>query len=578
MKNLIPRRLTPLFFFFSILGNAQSTISDDFKIQKAQQRYPMLEVCQPEGLQEKILCGTLMVYENRETLQGKKIPIDVRILPSLEPNPPKKAYLMHPGGPGGTTNSFMFYLFGENGPDYNIRAERDVIVMDFRGMGASAINCDAISSIRPMSNGFVYDIEKIKACLDALKDKVDLTQYNTGNVVDDIEEIRNWLGIEKLDIRGGSYGVRVALEYSRRYTDQVNSLILSGIVPPNYDYVNRMDKAVEKQIKRLINECNSDSICNTYYPNFEKELYETRERLKKVPKKLIYEADSLATELVINDKTYRQMVGHLFLSGNKDDIIPMVVHEAYEGNFYPLINSGSFNLSMPMFLSAFCPEEINRVVYRKRETDSLFTEGAIAEEKEEACSQWLTLNNADWLEEPLKAAVPILLFTGENDANTPMVLGESIATRFPDTSRHLVIPYQGHSSSSMASACRSGIISEFIKTGDLKSLDTTCLAALKPTPFIYAMKLPNSDFKKYGGNYKNDDPGKKMRLYERQGMYYMEDENSVYAGDAQLLYKGNDTFGLVDCNPCKLIFEMEGNTVKKVTRAFREKVIFYPEE
>lgn len=31
----------------------------------AESRYPMLNRCQAEGIKEEILCGTLMVYEDR---------------------------------------------------------------------------------------------------------------------------------------------------------------------------------------------------------------------------------------------------------------------------------------------------------------------------------------------------------------------------------------------------------------------------------------------------------------------------------------------------------------------------------
>ena len=545
---------------------------NDAPLQKALERYPMLEICQPAQVQEMILCGTFMVYENRKTMQGKKIPIDVRILPSISPNPDKKAYVMHPGGPGGTTHDFMFYLYGENGPAYKFREDRDVVVMDFRGMGASAVNCEAISSIRPMSEGFVYDEEKIKACLEELKDSVDLTQYNTPNVVEDIEELRSWLSIEKWDFHGNSYGVRVALEYSRRYSNHFNSLILTMSVPPDFNYVNRIDQGVEKQINRLLKLCKTDSICNSYYPDFGSELYEIKKRLKKTPLKFTFEDSTQSTELLITDRIYLEMMGWLFLSGSQDGIIPMVVHEAYKGNFYPLINSVGFPLSMPMHLSAFCPEEINRVVFDEHATDIFFTEGILAKELVEVCSKWPTLYEAKWLDKPLKATVPILLMSGENDQITPVEAGESIASLFPNRSRHLIEPDQGHSFA-FSYPCRYDIIHQFIQSGDLESLDTTCLTESHPTVFTYAQNLTHSNFEKYAGTYRSDEPGKKLRLYAKQGMYYMEDE----IGDAQLLYKGDDTFGLLECVPCKLIFEVEGETVKKATRAFRETVVFYPE-
>ena len=52
----------------------------------AQQRLPLLEVCERPGVEEGLLCGTLEVYENRAAQSGRRIGLSVVVVPAaLQP-------------------------------------------------------------------------------------------------------------------------------------------------------------------------------------------------------------------------------------------------------------------------------------------------------------------------------------------------------------------------------------------------------------------------------------------------------------------------------------------------------------
>ena len=57
----------------------------------------------------------------------------------------------------------------------------------------------------------------------------ELRENTTWDLIDDIERIRDHLGIERWMVFGGSWGSTLALAYAIRHTDRVRSLILRGI-------------------------------------------------------------------------------------------------------------------------------------------------------------------------------------------------------------------------------------------------------------------------------------------------------------------------------------------------------------
>lgn len=549
-------------------------------IQKALERYPMLEPCQPPGYHEQILCGQFNAYENHNSKKGKRIPLDVVVLPANIDDPAKSAYTLHWGGNGGAAYD-KIWTFGQGSTAQKIRATRDVVLIDDRGTGASNIRCAAMDSLKPYSYAFVYDENRIKECLNEVRDQVDLSLYTTPSLVQDYEEVRRWLGLEQYDFYGSSYGTRVGLEYMRQFPDKIRTLTVKGNVPPGFNYINEMDVAIQEQLEILFERCKEDTVCSKYYPDFKKELYEVRDRLKENPVTINYTLeDGKSTNVTMDDLLFRRMVGHQILNGDANEALPLLIHRAYNGNYTPLIVAGgSLNLDMPVFLSQFCPEEVDRFTFDPESigADALFTEGAIGQEKISACEWWMDMPAADWLDESLAGESPILIITGEYDANTPIKMGEQVKNALPDQSRHIILPHNGHAGTTDRD-CRFNLISQFIETKDLQGLDTTCLSDIESTPFAYELALEDEEFDKYAGDYNSEDPSKMLSLHKQNGVFYLLDEFSRFSGPSQLLYKGDDTFDLLDCARCQLIFDMDGDEVSQVQRVYRETVTFQPKE
>lgn len=70
----------------------------------------------------------------------------------------------------------------------------------------------------------------VTRCRDRLTGTADLTRYTTPYAVGDVEQLRQWLGYEKINLWGESYGARAALEYLRRFPGRVRAVVLCTLM------------------------------------------------------------------------------------------------------------------------------------------------------------------------------------------------------------------------------------------------------------------------------------------------------------------------------------------------------------
>jgi pimeloyl-ACP methyl ester carboxylesterase len=102
---------------------------------------------------------------------------------------------------------------------------RDMVVMDLRGTGRSVpLRCPELERA-----GFSGTTEAAAACAASLGPR--RAFYTARDSAEDIEAVRQMLGVEKIALFGGSYGARVALSYARRHPDRVERLILDSPDP-----------------------------------------------------------------------------------------------------------------------------------------------------------------------------------------------------------------------------------------------------------------------------------------------------------------------------------------------------------
>ena len=175
-----------------------------------------LTPCEPAGIPGPAKCGTFEVFENRAARRGRKIGINVIVLPATgnkrEPDP----LFYFAGGPGSGAS--------EDAPGIarafaRIREHRDLVFVDQRGTGQShPLDCTFYNPNDPQSYfEHFFPLEQVRQCRSQLEAKADLTLYTTTIAVDDIDDVRAALGYDKINLFGASYGTRAALVYLRQH-------------------------------------------------------------------------------------------------------------------------------------------------------------------------------------------------------------------------------------------------------------------------------------------------------------------------------------------------------------------------
>jgi pimeloyl-ACP methyl ester carboxylesterase len=185
--------------------------------------------CTVPGIQEEVRCATYAVWENREAKKGRKIGINVVILPAKGPEKLPDPIFFFGGGPGEGIAGKAAGV-AEN----PARQKRDVVLVDQRGTGRSnTLDCEFWGHPLDLRRaaGDVFPMDAVRACKERLEKVADLRYYTTPLAIDDVDEIRAWLGYGKINLSGGSYGTRAAEVYLQRHPESVRTVTLIAVAP-----------------------------------------------------------------------------------------------------------------------------------------------------------------------------------------------------------------------------------------------------------------------------------------------------------------------------------------------------------
>ncbi|MBV9960419.1 MAG: hypothetical protein JO360_18475 [Acidobacteria bacterium] len=123
-----------------------------------------LEPCNLPNLTQEARCGKYEVFEDRAGKSGRKIALNILVMPSTSEKPASDPVFFLAGGPGQGAAT----LAADNGDFLPlIRAERDIVFIDQRGTGSSnPLNCNFLGDRNDMRGYFIrqYTDEAVKAC------------------------------------------------------------------------------------------------------------------------------------------------------------------------------------------------------------------------------------------------------------------------------------------------------------------------------------------------------------------------------------------------------------------------------
>ena len=341
----------------------------------------------------------------------------------------------------------------------------------------------------------MYPVEYVKILRQTLEQRADLTQYTTSIAMDDLDDVRAWLGYDRINLLGLSYGTRAVLVYLRRHPEHARSAILMGVAPTYLKMPLHHARAAKRAMELLLKECASDVTCHQAFPQIERDWEEVLARLGRESARVEYSPpDKSATTVTVEVQRdiFAEKLRNRMYSRDSAKRIPFIIHQAARGDYAPFLKevipadrSVPDSIADGMYLSVTCAEDvpfIDQVEAAKINADNPFGNYRVFQQTR-ACSMWPQGRIPEGYHEPVSSDVPVLIFSGYMDPVTPPERGEEAASHLPN-SRHGIIPQGGHGIEGLTNVeCVDKLMLEFLAKGNAKELDTACLERIGSPPF-----------------------------------------------------------------------------------------------
>jgi pimeloyl-ACP methyl ester carboxylesterase len=439
-------------------------------------------------------CGSLRVFENRQTRQGRTIDLRIVVLPAFSNEARPDPLFFLAGGPGQGAAA-MAEQIGE--AFQRIQQDRDIVLVDQRGTGKSnPLNCrPPTDSLRELNEPDQVGLERLKTCLNGYD--ADLRLYTTSIAMDDLDDVRAYLGYDTIDLYGGSYGTRAALVYLRQHEPHVRAVVLDSVAPPDMRLPLFAARDAQRALDKLLTDCEADEACRTLYPNLGTRLKTLLARLTAQPVRvmLVHPRTGIAEEVSVDARFVAGTLFGALYAPLASSLVPALIDRAERNDFQGMLALGfanetaGENMSVGMQLSVLCAEDASRISPADVERESAGTVfGPRLMSMVKACEFWPRGEVAPTFYEPVVSNVPVLIMSGELDPVTPPAWGDAVASHLK-RARHFVVPGTGHGAA--GAGCGLRLVQEFLNRGSAEGLDPKCLSEVRRPPFFLTPSGPD---------------------------------------------------------------------------------------
>jgi len=446
-----------------------------------------LHACTSDEGPSDARCGTLKVFEDRGKGTGRTISLAIVVLPALSDDDRQDPLVFLAGGPGQGAAKMAPLV---RAAFARIQRHRDIVLVDQRGTGRSnPLNCEPKDdSLKSLLADDEDALTRLRECLSGYD--ADPRLYTTPIAMDDLDDVRAFLGYPTVNLYGGSYGTRAALVYLRQHPESVRTIILDGVAPTNMRLPLFAARDAGRALDQVLVDCEKDAGCAAAYPGLRAKVEEMLTRLERSPAQVTLIHPLAGTPETVS-VTPRVVAGAL-LSGlyspSTASMVPLLLERATRNDFQALIalalaGDPSENMSTGMQLSVLCSEDASQVdddAVAQASSDSLFGRH-LASGQLAACRLWPRGSVPATYFEPVVSEVPALVLSGDLDPVTPPAWGEAVV-RHLRNGRHFIASGTGHGVAT--TPCGVRVVEDFLEKGSSTQLDTSCLTEPRRPPFF----------------------------------------------------------------------------------------------
>jgi pimeloyl-ACP methyl ester carboxylesterase len=444
-----------------------------------------LEACTIYGVSAR--CGKYTVYENRATQKGRQLELNIVILPATADVVAADPLFFFAGGPGGVATGNALSFKKELSA---LNQDRDIVLIDQRGVGGShPLACPPLEGVSGLSDGDTL-VSYYESCLEELD--ADLRWYTTKTYVDDVNEVRQALGYDKINIAGESYGGTVVQVYLNEHPETVRTAALLRSTLLGYPILEHFADSSQRALDLVFTRCEQDESCHEAFPELRREFAAIRAQVEEEPVPTsIWEG---AQRVVVTTDMFASVIHYMLMGADSAARIPRLVHRAAVQEDWEAI--GRFHLEQIKPLQAIVLQQAMPINILCNESWALYRPEQVAQNGSESYFKTAQVTQAQLFAQfcpslpaldpqasyatPQRTNVAVLVLNAEEDPQNPPENIAEISNLYPN-SLVLIEPYRAHFRTDWS--CSGDILTNFIEAGELTDLKADCLKHISPVPF-----------------------------------------------------------------------------------------------
>ena len=388
-----------------------------------------------QGVEHEAWCGSVRRPLDPAAPQGTQIDVHFAVLPALARNRKPDPVFFFAGGPGQSAIENAGSVARMLG---RLSNRRDIVLIDQRGTGRSAplvlrrAQPDAAAGrgrgpgarCRPPGGLPARRLQKLP--------HGDLRHYTTVVAMQDADAVRRQLGADAVNVVGGSYGTRAALDYMRQFPRAVRRAVIDGVAPPDMVLPASFSTDNQAALDAVFTACEAQPACRARHPALRADW---RALLATLPREVsvAHPVTGEVQRLTLTRDTLLGLVRTPLYVPALASALPLALAEAARGRFEPLVGLATAlsggrtgTLAEGMHFSVVCAEDVPRLAQSADRPGADFGD-AFADLYRRACAGWPrgAVPAAFYTLPPAPAAT--LVLSGGADPVTPPRHGARVA-------------------------------------------------------------------------------------------------------------------------------------------------------
>jgi pimeloyl-ACP methyl ester carboxylesterase len=437
----------------------------------------------------RLRCGTVHVPRNYAHTEAGTFALSVVIAKSAQQPALPDPVIYINGGPGEPLTVYAAYQ-----ARHPYAAQRDLILVDQRGTDRSEPDLcrDLNRSLLDESIAFLavgtQDAEaRLRAtymsCRDeAVRRGIDLADFGTQTTAEDINQVRQALGIKRWNVYGESYGTTVAMTLMALHPDTLRSVVLDSVYPP--DPMPPPSSIIGAARAAFFNACTQNRACAAATPDLASLYQDTLRLLAQkpltvaVPPRMQMPDDHVR----VTAPLFAGIISQFLYYPIYYPALPTFIQRIHDGETQgvaPLLvalKAAASTRDLGVHAAVECRD---RPHYR----DPLPNNAGTSDNQIHygVCRDWAELGPPPLI--PRGTSVPTLVLGGQFDPVAGPALGGDVAERIGAAAHWIAFPGIGHNVRHF-SACGARIAFDFTGNPD-EAPDTACASRM---PAIFATK------------------------------------------------------------------------------------------